>query len=311
MQKVCYTLAVFHRTKGVKSSVKRNLKRGCLAALILCVCAALCSCSFSLEGMLTKIKNYVNGEEGEVIPPDFVESRESGDYAYDAYLTYAVITGYLGEQTHVNVPATLDGLPVKRIGALAFYDGVKVESVVLPEGIEALDDNAFYYCSAMTSVSLPSTLTVMGEKSFSWCGALTSVDLPAGITAIPDFCFNQCVSLKTVSFAGKVRTVGARAFSGCAELRAVDFGGDLLSLGDYAFRGDTALVYVVLPGGCNLGAEAFSGCDASFTVVTPAGSACALSCEQMGVLIAAEAPELPDEPEESSEESAVSDIILE
>ena len=275
------------------------------------LCLLLCSCSFSLDGLLTRIKDYVNGDETELRPADFVESRESGEYTYDAYLTYAVITKYRGEETEVTVPASIDGLPVKRVGSLAFYTCVDVTSIVLPEGIEAVEDNAFYYCTGLTKINLPSTLTSLGAKSFSWCSALTSVILPDGITEIPEFCFNQCAALTNVVWKGDIRTVGARAFSGCTSLVSAEFGNTLLSVGDFAFRGDTSLVYVRLPGNCNLGEGVFDGIGESLTAVVPAGSACALACEQMGVRVSETAPDLPDLPEETSEESGVSDIVLE
>ena len=311
MQKVSYTVLVFEGKKGAKKAMQRRCKQIIMAFLLVFVCFGLCSCSLSLESILTDIKNYINGEEGEVIPADFVESRESGEYTYDAYQTYAVLTGYTGEAVHVTVPAKLDGLPVKRIGSLAFYKGTKVESVVLPDGVTALDENAFYYCDALVSVTIPETVTSLGERCFSWCSSLVSVNLPSGVTAIPDFCFNECVSLERVTFAGKIRTVGARAFSDCKAITSLDFGDALLSAGSYAFRGDEALVWVKLPGNCNLNEQAFDGCAETVTVVTPAGSVCALTCERLGIAVTETAPPIPDEPAETSEESEISDIELE
>ena len=291
--------------------MQRRCKQIILAFLLVSVCFGLCSCSLSLESILTDIKNYINGEEGEVVPADFVESRESGDFTYDAYQTYAVLTGYTGESTHVTVPVKIDGLPVRRIGSLCFYSGTKVESVVLPEGVTALDENAFYYCDALTSVTIPETVTSIGERCFSWCSSLVSVELPSGVTALPDFCFNECASLERVTFVGKLRSVGARAFSGCKALVYLDLGESLLSVGSYAFRGDEALVWVKLAGGCNLNEQAFDGCAETVTVVTPAGSVCALTCERLGIAVSADAPDLPDGPAEFSEETENSDIELE
>lgn len=268
------------------------------AALCALLCVSLCSCSVSLESVLTRIKNYVNNEEASVIPEDFVESRDNGLYAYDAYRTYAVITGYLGEEVNVTVPAAIDGLPVKKIAGLAFYSGAKVEKVTLPTGLTELDENAFYYCTELKSVKIPDTVTKIGGKCFSWCTSLKSISLPSGLTVIPEFCFNQCASLEALLLPKGVTYVGARAFSGCVSLRYLDLGEELLSLGTYAFRGDAALEWVRIPGNCNLGENVFADCGAELVVVTEENSACALACQRQGIAVTDAAP-----PEESREES--------
>ncbi len=100
-------------------------------------------------------------------------------FLFQAQGDHAVLTGYWMEQEReqpgtVNVPAMVGGLPLTAVGWCAFdnwdpmdlpdgqwqpYDGDKVEKIVIPEGVTALEDGAFCEAHGVKSVSLPSTLT--------------------------------------------------------------------------------------------------------------------------------------------------------
>lgn len=281
---------------------KRTIKRAGFCILLAVLCCSLCACSLSVESLLKRMKAYINGDELPTPPEDFVEARESRLYQYDVYRDYVVITGYLGKEVQVEIPAQLDGLPVRKIASLAFYEGVKVESVVVPEGVTELEENAFYYCSAMTSITLPDSLTTIGDKCFSWCSALETVKLPSGLRALSGYCFNQCTSLQSVSLPKGLAAVGVRAFSGCENLKVLLLGESVTSVGSYAFRDCKALEVVSLSGVCTLGEEVFAGCPESLLVVTKEDSPCWDACKELGVQLGRDVPasalpsvDLPDD----------------
>lgn len=279
------------------------MKRFLAVVLVLILSLSVCSCSFSfsLESILKSMKAYINGEEVEVIPEDFVETRENDMYAYDVYETYVVITGYKGDGTYVSVPSAIDGLPVERIGNLAFYKGAKVVYVSLPETVKELEENAFYFCTAMESIVLPHSLQKIGDKSFSWCENLKTVALPDGLTEIPAFCFNECKALTSVDIPASIKTIGNRAFSGCTALQSLTFGTQVSSVGMFAFQNTPELHEITLPGGCIPEENAFSGCSESLLIHTMAGSQCAQACRSQGVKT--------DVDSETSEESGTMPII--
>ena len=253
-----------------------HFRRG---AAVLCLSLSLClllgSCSFSLEDAMQRLKAYVNGEEIPTPPEGFVEARENDLYTYDVYETYVVITGYKGEDVDVTVPWKLDELPVRKIGELAFYYGVPVESVSLPNTVTELEENAFYYCRSLKKITLPGSITSIGDKCFSWCSSLTTVTLPRSVTVIPEYCFNECTALKTVVLPEGITSVGTRAFSGCKSLTAMSFGESLASIGSFAFRGCTSLDLVHLPGSCEtVGTDPFGGCGENLMVGTGKFSPC-------------------------------------
>ena len=59
------------------------------------------------------------------------------------------------------IPGTLRAIP-----AHAFQDCAMLETVVLQEGVEAIDDEAFAGCQALVELSLPATLKKIGQGAF-------------------------------------------------------------------------------------------------------------------------------------------------
>ena len=60
------------------------------------------------------------------------------------------ITGYTGPGGAVAIPATINGLPVTRIGDYAFYNKSSLTSVTIGNGVTSIGDHAFFYCYSLT-----------------------------------------------------------------------------------------------------------------------------------------------------------------
>ncbi|MBQ9531692.1 MAG: leucine-rich repeat protein [Eubacterium sp.] len=105
---------------------------------------------------------------------------EEFNYEYNTYSREdggAVITDYNGDKTDIVIPSQIDGYPVKAIGYYAFYENEDIKSVVIPEGVDTLDQGAFCSCSSLEEVTLPSTIKEIGSEAFYKCPKLTSIDL--------------------------------------------------------------------------------------------------------------------------------------
>ena len=72
---------------------------------------------------------------------------------------------------------------------LISYGGAKRENVVIPEGVETID-NAFTWISDLKSVTFPSTLRRIINSAFKECG-LTSLNIPSSVTYIESGAFNN------------------------------------------------------------------------------------------------------------------------
>ena len=85
------------------------------------------------------------------------------------------ITKYLGTSPRVRIPDTVEGLPVRAIGNLAFstvdretkqFSGMGITEVIIPDTVMVIGDYAFYH-NELESVMLPEGLTVIGDVAFA------------------------------------------------------------------------------------------------------------------------------------------------
>lgn len=113
-----------------------------------------------------------------------------------------ITTGYTGNATELEIPATIEGCPVTRIGAYAFYECKTLKSVTLPEGITKIGDSAFAHCSSLTSMTFPDSLTTIDVAAFYNCTKLKSVTISGNLKTIVDGAFSNCERLTTIYYNG-------------------------------------------------------------------------------------------------------------
>ena len=75
---------------------------------------------------------------------------------------------------HVTVPHTYKGKRVSAIESKAFRGtyrnkNTSLTSIVIPEGITCIGEDAFFECSSLVRVSLPESLTHIGDHAFFAC----------------------------------------------------------------------------------------------------------------------------------------------
>jgi hypothetical protein len=183
-----------------------------------------------------------------------------------------IITGYKGAATEVKIPASIQGFPVREIGARAF-SGSTITSVVIPEGVTSIDSDwsdpngAFSGCGKLAQVTLPSTLEYIGDRAFTGT-ALKAVVIPRGVKTIGRSAFNGCTSLASVTIPNSVREIDVSAFSGCTSLASITIPDSVKEIGYKVFSGCTSLASVTIPNSVTaIGDEAFENCT-SLTTVT-------------------------------------------
>ena len=93
--------------------------------------------------------------------------------------------------------------------------GQNITSVVLPEGLISIGQNAFAFINTFSQITLPSTLQYILMNAFSGCG-LTSVTIPENVKGISASAFISSSSLATVTFEPTTPPrVGGNAFEYC------------------------------------------------------------------------------------------------
>ena len=78
------------------------------------------------------------------------------------------ITGCSLSGARLEIPASIDGTPVRAIGDNAF-EGTSFSSVVLPDGVKEIGWFAFSGCHNLTSVTLPASVEAIAYGAFENC----------------------------------------------------------------------------------------------------------------------------------------------
>ncbi len=109
------------------------------------------------------------------------------------------LDGYSGEgEETVVVPDNAFGYPITVIGSTAFMSGNGLKHVILPEGITAIEPEAFANNAEIESIQLPGTLQKIGYSAFEFCHGLKEIVIPEGVTFIDTDAFWGCENLKSI-----------------------------------------------------------------------------------------------------------------
>jgi hypothetical protein len=73
-----------------------------------------------------------------------------------------------------------------------------VSSIVIPDGIIAINDKTFFDCKNLVSITIPDSVTLIGSYAFQDCTSLASITIPDSVTEIRERAFTNCRSLKEV-----------------------------------------------------------------------------------------------------------------
>ena len=163
------------------------------------------------------------------------------------------------------------------ISYLMFY-GTKLESIVLPNSVISIANNAFR--CPLTSITIPNSVTNIGNGAFSRCNSLTSIIVQNGnnkydsrnnCNAIIESNSNKLIAgCKSTSIPNSVTSIGEGAFSGCSGMISVSIPNSVISIGSSAFQNCSGLTSIEIPNSMtSIGSSAFSGCSSLTTVSIP------------------------------------------
>ena len=166
------------------------------------------------------------------------------------------------------IPEKYDGYTVSAVGYQCLYKNNDIESVVVPNCIQTIGQQAFCQCKNLTSVSLTDGLKKIETSAFSGCN-LDGLTLPASLTKVGANAFAENISLTDAVILGKTE-FDSGTFKGCKNLVAVSFRNSIRVLPNEMFRECVKLQNIVLPTGLKtLGSYIFYGCSLLESIVLP------------------------------------------
>lgn len=193
----------------------------------------------------------------------------------------AEILGYYGDDVSTLViPETIGGMTVVSVRGdevtYVFSDDVVTDvkvpphsfanckglaSVVLPDSITTIGENAFNGCENLESIEIPEGVTEIGTGAFRYCKSLQSIEIPERVTEIKACAFMDCESLQSITMSDTVSKIGSWAFAGCEEMTSLVTPDNVTIIGEFAFYKCKKLRSIEISEGVTeIGKGAFSYC---------------------------------------------------
>ena len=107
----------------------------------------------------------------------------------------------IGEAAFTNISTLktvdLSSTKITEIKRLTFQHCENLETVIFPEGLLSIGEDAFQDCAKLAHIDIPDNVTEIGEGAFTAAG-LQTVDLGKSLTKIGDSAFDYCSELEWI-----------------------------------------------------------------------------------------------------------------
>lgn len=160
---------------------------------------------------------------------------------------------------------------VTSIGSQAFcvdpYQGSPLDTVILPDSLLSIGNNAFLNCNHLDAITLPNHLTSIGASAFQY-SSLSSVNIPASVTNWGDYAF-AFSSLSDVTLSEGLSFLGSFAFYYCEQLHEIKFPQSLTVISSNSFPYSGLSTLTIPETVTEIGFGAFNHCNNLTSVVVP------------------------------------------
>ena len=156
--------------------------------------------AIKLKEMIVEAKTSANAAPVEVAkigsnsPGASSKGKECSEKDFEVSLNPGGITinKYIGNSKKVRIPASIQGKPVNYIKKEAFRDNKKIEELVLPDTMWAVEVAAFIGCRNLSEIHIPQSLKKINHFAFHFTG-IKELNLPASLEFIGPI--GKCSSL--------------------------------------------------------------------------------------------------------------------
>jgi hypothetical protein len=224
---------------------KLNLTRKLiLMATIIAIAATYTGCSSSSDNNSTSesVESTSVTAESQLAESELTESSPeefSTDIRDDG--NYEILT-YNGEANIINVPESIDGIPVVEIGFNFLRGNENVVELNIPDTVEEIGYNSLCFCPNLEKITMGKNVKEIGEKfcmqenyehlDITSCPSqLKEVTLSESLTEIPQFAFCYCYSLEKITIPESVTTINY-SFGACPSLKEIHIPASVTSIAE-------------------------------------------------------------------------------
>ena len=227
------------------------MKQKIILALLAFVCSLPCfaqSIGFPYTYKGQTVQYFIVGTVCQTLEGDVAHGMSANNISGDLELPSEVFHPGLG------------WFPLKRIGSGSFYKNDALTSVIIPESVTDIGDDAFRDCTSLSILELPDSDCKIGSAAFSGCKNIKKLEFPESLTSIGRNAFSGCTGLTSLEFPESQTSIGTDAFSGCTGLTSLEFPESWITIPN-AFSGCTGLTSLEFPKSLtSIYGDAFSGC---------------------------------------------------
>ena len=229
--------------------------------------------------------NRCTGFSGDLVLPNSV--REVGNTQnYSYFYGQGYISTFADCFDHLVLSQSLD-----TIGYGCFSDCEHLTgTLVMPEGLKTIYNEAFYSCYGLTGLTLNDSLAFIGSRAFDGCGFTGTLVIPENVE-LGSFAFAQCNNIEALALPHHLTIsegdAGGYAFGYCRGLVELDIPEGWTETGRYNFTGCYNLRRVHLPESLrSISTNTFSDCISLEEInipesVTEIGYAAFMSCDSL------------------------------
>lgn len=179
--------------------------------------------------------------------------KSPGDYAYKFDRFSQSIIEYRGNETEIDIPEMIDGIPVLRIGVNAFKYH-RIAKLTLPSTLTEVSSFAFSN-NSIVELNIPGNLQYIGIYAFAE-NQISKLTLNEGVIRVDTGAFNNNI-LEVINFPDSIKVIGDKSFSK-NKIHTIAFNENLNTIGDEAFAFNEIESIVIPESVMRIGDNAFS-----------------------------------------------------
>ncbi|MFC4993057.1 leucine-rich repeat domain-containing protein [Rubritalea tangerina] len=200
-----------------------------------------------------------------------LQAASVSDLTYTSDGSGITITDCLTSATGaMDIPATIDGLPVVKIASRAFQSCNKITSMTMPNTITSIGSYCFFNCDLMETIQLSTGLSTIATATFRSCDSLDNVVIPEGVLKLGSYAFFGADGMTSVSLPSSLTSIGNDAFDYCQALESIEIPAGVSSLPSRLFENCILLSNITLNEGLQtIKAYAFLNCQSLTSLSLP------------------------------------------